>query len=49
MRVCSNVTGYFLIALQNSVALVHPYLSVLLCKPECDTSINSLKRPLKFH
>lgn len=47
MRVCSNVTSYILIVLQNSVALVHPYLSFLLCDPECDSRKNSAKRPLK--
>lgn len=29
-EVCSSVTGYIFIVLQNSVALVHPYLSFLL-------------------
>lgn len=48
MRVCLNVTGYILIVLQSSVALVHPHLS-LLCKPECGTRKNYMKRPVKFH
>lgn len=49
MRVCSNVTGYILIVLQNSIVLVHPYLSLLLCNPEHGSRKNSVKGPVKFH